>query len=387
MRSSNGRQESKIEYIDYVVTIPLAGFSGKSKATREKVKALRRYSKTAKIYSVSDLTWLPARPSFARIFMLEFSYSLRQIFSRRKPDVIMARCHIGWGPLFVGRIKKVPVFFEIHADSWDEAKVMNSGKKIKLFLEYIRHRIQIYLFRRSAGLIFNNPRLENFFKQNYRGLPPTVSVYNGADTKEFFPENMVACRRELDLPSGKKILLFVGSLSRWHGVHYLIGVANALKKKRDDFKLVIVGGSQNKFEDLIKRANVGKPQIVWVPEVSSEVARKYINAADACLLPVDDIRVSPGSPLKLYDYVACGKPVIAQSNMEGYSDVVERYRLGISCDFKDFENAASRIDGFISTFQEQQFRVNNRSCAENYLSWDSVILDWMVFAQSVVQSE
>ena len=58
-----------------------------------------------------------------------------------------------------------------------------------------------------------------------------------------------------------------------------------------------------------------------------------IIAADACLLPVKNNRISPGSPLKLYDYISNNKPVIAE-DIIGYSDEVLKYNFGLSVNFE-----------------------------------------------------
>ena len=59
------------------------------------------------------------------------------------------------------------------------------------------------------------------------------------------------------------------------------------------------------------------------------------------MLPVKGNRVSPGSPLKLYDYMKHSKFIIVQQGMLGYCDEVERYGKGVCVDFKDPSEVAA----------------------------------------------
>jgi glycosyltransferase involved in cell wall biosynthesis len=64
--------------------------------------------------------------------------------------------------------------------------------------------------------------------------------------------------------------------------------------------------------------------------VSQEEVAIYINAMDVCVAPFTRSRNERIglSPLKIYDYMACGKPVVA-SDIKGVGDLLQEYEVGI----------------------------------------------------------
>lgn len=130
----------------------------------------------------------------------------------------------------------------------------------------------------------------------------------------------------------------------------------------------------------LKMDTVNK-NVKFVEPVPSILARKYINASDFCLLPAKQVRLSPGSPIKLYDYISCGKPIIAQSNLLGYSDEVENYDLGYLVDFTKPEEAAFELERILKL--KKDFSIHNRKMAVEKLSWENRIQDWVKFAKEI----
>ena len=100
----------------------------------------------------------------------------------------------------------------------------------------------------------------------------------------------------------------------------------------------------------------------------------YINASDICTAPFIFARNAKIglSPLKLYEYMACGKPVVA-SNISGVSDVIEASGGGISV---LPENLDALADGILKLLENPDLRLKMGSkglsyVTENY-SWYSV---------------
>jgi len=274
---------------------------------------------------------------------------------------------------------------EIHADILDENLILFKDSQVKKFLSLVWHKYNLFFFRRADGLIFNNPLLEKYFKHNYLSKTmKTISVHNGCDPEFFYPIEKQQARKKLNLSAEVTYLLFIGSLSRWHGVEHLIKTYGYIRNNCavDNIKLLVVGGYIKDYLNELKE-NSANSDIVFRGEVAKEEALYYINAADICLLPVSKIRISPGSPLKLFDYAACGKPIIAQKNTVGYSDLVEEFDLGISCDFTDNAGAAKIIIDYINNYNEDYYRQHNREIAENYFSWEKVLLKWLDFCVAI----
>ncbi len=147
-------------------------------------------------------------------------------------------------------------------------------------------------------------------KTRWVAKKPSIYSYNGCDPEAFYPIDMLTCRTSLGLNPVLNYYLFIGSLSKWRGVDLLINIfKNGMSENEI---LFILGNSSHAYGAELKSFAAGAANIIFHDEVDSSLVVKYINAADVCLVPVKPILKSLGNPLKLYDYIACGKPVIGQ---------------------------------------------------------------------------
>ena len=85
---------------------------------------------------------------------------------------------------------------------------------------------------------------------------------------------------------------------------------------------------KNKLFEIAKEINI-LDKIVFTGLVPHEKVHCYINASDVCAAPfVSERNEQSGvSPLKLCEYMACGKPVVA-SRISGL-EAIEEYKTGI----------------------------------------------------------
>lgn len=83
------------------------------------------------------------------------------------------------------------------------------------------------------------------------------------------------------------------------------------------------------------------------------------------------VRSHPGDPIKMYEYMACGKPIIA-ANVEGYGDFVEKNGLGVSVDFADSKQLASAMDSLLKE-DLSFYGENNRRAAVNNHQWKHTV--------------
>jgi glycosyltransferase involved in cell wall biosynthesis len=116
-------------------------------------------------------------------------------------------------------------------------------------------------------------------------------------------------RQKLSLPSDKKIILYVGHLYGWKGADVLAEAAGFLK----NYLVIFVGGvaaELSEFQD----EHRGSTNIKIIPFQKRELMPFYLKAADVLILPNkrgDAISEKYTSPLKMFEYMASGRPIIA----------------------------------------------------------------------------
>ena len=139
--------------------------------------------------------------------------------------------------------------------------------------------------------------------------PERVTVIpNGVDTARFSPHPAP--------PDEVPLLLYIGTLAGWQGLDTLLE-AMPLVLEEHPARLNIVGkGRKEQRKSLQKRIRkMGLAESVSLEgSVSHDTIPQMINQAHLCLAPLsfNDRNVTQGCcPIKVLEYLACGKPLVA----------------------------------------------------------------------------
>ena len=136
---------------------------------------------------------------------------------------------------------------------------------------------------------------------------------DGVDLDAFaISETKQQCRLRLGLPGDKRLVVYTGHLWSWKGVYVLATAAAFLPA---DCLVVFVGGMEYDLEKLkrfVAERNVPRIQFVGL-RPPAEVA-SWLAAADCLVLPNSgkkEISRLYTSPLKLFEYMAARRPIVA----------------------------------------------------------------------------
>jgi glycosyltransferase involved in cell wall biosynthesis len=143
---------------------------------------------------------------------------------------------------------------------------------------------------------------------------------------------------------GQIVIGFVGSFARYHGVHILLDVAESLKNKYDVHFLMIgrnVHGPDN-FAEEVRNSHLSG-MFTFTGEVPHATIPLYIAAMDIAVIP--DFNTY-GSPMKLFEYMAMGKAIVAP-DVPPIREVLEHGRTGILFPKGDVSQALEAIDKLI----------------------------------------
>ncbi len=135
---------------------------------------------------------------------------------------------------------------------------------------------------------------------------------SGVEIKEFdIQVNKEEARERLKLPLAGKIVLYKGHLYAWKGVETLAQVAI----KMPDVNFVFVGGVEPEISNFKKKYALQK-NIIIRPFEARDNMPFYLKAADVLVIPSPKsykISSEYTSPLKMFEYMASGRPIIASS--------------------------------------------------------------------------
>jgi len=176
----------------------------------------------------------------------------------------------------------------------------------------IGKRLRSWVGKRIGGLIVITDKLKDLYME--LGVPEDkiLVARDGVDLQRFKEETgKERAREKLGLPIDKKIICYTGHLFPWKGVYTLAESAKLLQ----GCLFVVVGGMDDdirRFQDYLKAEGI--PNVEVVGYVQPSIIPDYLFAADTLVLPNSakaKIASYYTSPLKLFEYMASRRPIVA----------------------------------------------------------------------------
>jgi len=231
-------------------------------------------------------------------------------------DVIYARdYHTAIIALLPRLLFHKKLIYEINGLANEEQK-LKSCSIFNRIIVFLIKRAEKMAARNSDQIVSVTPQIANYLVQHFHCQTDKVKVIsNGVNTKKFFPitdKNLLKqFRGRLDIGEGEILIVFIGNLAPWQGIEYLIQVAPFLLKEKINVRFLIVGEGiwKDKLEMSVKKLGLSD-HFTFTGMVDHDQIPLYINIADICVLPKRKLK-SGYSPIKLYEYMACGKPIIS----------------------------------------------------------------------------
>ncbi len=363
-RGSSGARTSPPDTgsIAYCLDFAPSPGGGKHRATLQKIGTLRRLG--------VDVTALfPASSGrLGRVLSAPLA-ELRAAFAvmamPAATSAFVGRGVCGIAAQFLARLRGIPTVREVHGMAGEEVVLLGRPFWWRLVHAPL-FRISAMLDRSADVRIYNNPRLLRALERA-GGRSVAIVVPNGSDPAERSDADMLEARERFGIPRHGLVLAFVGSASPWHGVEVLRSLQRAFDEERLPVSIVAGGGPVAGLQ----------PNGRSISPLGSADCGRLMRASNACLLPAADVRTSPGSPLKLYDYLLNGRAVVTQSGLEGYDDEVIPQGVGIAVDFDAPRAAAHSIHRFLASLDLQAMERRCERLALGEFSWDARMRRWL----------
>ena len=190
--------------------------------------------------------------------------------------------------------------------------------------DFPEHKLGFYkmLFHRVRHILATNTwkikRIEEAFNVSHSKM---LCERNAVEVKDFdILLTKKEARAKLGLPKDEKIIVYTGHLYSWKGVDML---AEAAKMLAEDTLVVFVGGTESDVKNFRSiYGNVKNIKIVGHRD-HSEIP-VWQKSADVLVLPntaKEDISKYYTSPMKLFEYMASKRPVVA-SNIPSIAEIL-----------------------------------------------------------------
>lgn len=306
---------------------------------------------------------------------LLYLLNIKKIISSNDFDIIYTRnTVIGIIGLFLKK-KRSKFVFEING-LFSEDKKFERLKNNLTFFKNLKFSIlahfDILVAKKADAVITVAEGYKRYLVNRMVSKEKIIVIPNGADVNTFKPmSNLDTFYESLNISKSNKVVLHVGNIAPYHGIEYIIKSAKIILKKFPDTKFLIVGKGDDipRLIDLAERIGVSNA-FVFTGYVPYELVPKYINISTVCVAPTN--RGKYTSPIKIYEYLSCGKPVVA-SDLNNIGDLLRKSQSGIAIIPEDEDKLAEAI---IKLLDDEQIRTflgkNGREYVIKHCSWEQV---------------
>ena len=274
--------------------------------------------------------------------------SLYLLWCLKDASLIYVRQMNSFLPLLIARLYRTPSVFEIPNDPF---LAYESRKFIRRIFEKLTDKVAMALSNRIVVLSeWSKRRLTEI-----GDIAPSKILVSpsGTNTNLFMPLNKTECCKEIGLDPSFFYIGFTGSFFEYQGLDVLIKSAPFILDKYPNSKFLLVGDGPMMTEWKRVVLSMGlEDSFIFTGQVPYKEVHKYIGAMDICVAPHHK-ETNQASPVKLFDYMACGRPIVASD-----IDVVREISADSRCVLLiEPENPISLANGILSLLENKDDRL------------------------------
>lgn len=240
------------------------------------------------------------------------------------------------------RLLNLPMVFEAH-------EVFSVNKEVKTSL------LEKKVYTLSDGLVFISKQLEDRIKSIIPAAAgkPHIVAHDGVRS-DWLAE---------DVTRDERYICYTGSLYKWKGIDVLIAAMGFLPEET----LLVAGGGRrlSELKDMTER--MGLKNIIFTGEVRHRSVPEILAHAKMAVLPnINSGSSAFSSPLKLFEYMAFGLPIVA-SDIQAFREVLVHRENAMLVHPNDPEALASGIKSLLqNTAMANNISVQARKDAADF---------------------
>jgi glycosyltransferase involved in cell wall biosynthesis len=329
------------------------------------------------------------RVRFLRTLIYEFLapfFALFHLFIWRPDIVYWRQAYLTVSPVLLSRLFGKKIIAEVNGLTIDEVEsepLSKIRKKIILAFEKFNYRF-------SSHLICVAPKIRARILEHYHLPKGKASVIlNGVNSDRMPVMDIREAKTRIGLDADKYIVGFVGHLFPWDGIEYLIEAAPEIVHEIKNVCFLIIGHGRwgEHLPELADQKGLSK-YFVFAGKVPWEKLYIYVNAFDVATAPYSkEINFQSGrSSLKILEYFACKKPVVASRTdvIPEVVDLTER-GLGITVTPEDPGALAKAILRLLKNEEmREEIGKEGRNYVERERSWKIVAKKIQTIMQNMV---
>ena len=219
-------------------------------------------------------------------------------------------------------------------------------------LKIIFEKLENNTLKNADAVITICPELYNYVNQIFP-YKKQVLIENVADNSMIFKNEIdqkINIKQYYNL-NGNLVILYFGTFEPYQGIDLLIDASKQVIKKHKNVRFLLVGGHKDQVKHYKKKVTDFKLNkfFVFTGQVKPERITNFIKAADILVTP----RIKGNNtPLKIYEYLRAGKPIVATDHITHTQVLNSQVSVLTECSEQSFAN------GIIKTIEDDELRYN-----------------------------
>ncbi len=223
-----------------------------------------------------------------------------------KPDIIMIRTvPYDFLPLFLNFVGVRKIILEVNAPHYIEREMYYKIQYDKSVHLSLMKKIEIVSWKSVDALYVVSNELKEMIEHEVGSCNPIIEVIpNGSDQI-----NIVDVKVNCDIVK----IGYSGSFHKWHGVELLVEVARKILKESDRIEFYLIGDGENKkaIENIVNNDSLLKDKIKFTGYLTQKEVLDIMVTMDILVAPYLNMEKFYFSPIKIMEYMACGRAIIA----------------------------------------------------------------------------
>ena len=342
------------------------------------------------IHRIINLPWYTktdAGPSYHKPYVaVLLLWKALRAADKFKPDIVHAH---GWDSTWVAwwlwKLRGIPYIFDMQGSFSGEIAEHGYSEKGGAYFT-ILSQIEKLTLNASPVVVTSSTQICDQSRARFKVSADHLwPILDGVDTEEFSPDRFPyepELYKEIGLPEGKQIIVFMGLLKSYQGVDDMIEAARILVQERgyENAHFMVLGFPD---EDLYaaKAAEKGVADyMTFTGKIPYSETGRYMALADLAIAP--KIAITEGDA-KIYFYMAMGLPIVAYERPASVEILGD---LGLYAKFHDPIDLARALHEALADpdILKKRGQENRQKAVDDY-SWTAVaqrIIDAYEIAES-----
>jgi glycosyltransferase involved in cell wall biosynthesis len=381
----------RVAYICADPGVPVFGLKGCSVHVQEIIRALIQAGHQVEVFTprlggkappdlTLSLTKLPSLPrgdlALREQAAMSLNLDLRFALERSAPfDLVFERYSLwSFSGIEYAQAHGIPSILEVNAPLIEE-QAAHRGLVHRQQAKQIAQRV----FRAATSIAAVSEGVANYLKQ-YQPQHQVQVIPNGVNPDRF-PANIIPT-----FPSSAFTIGFVGSMKPWHGLSTLVEAFADCQERVQSVRLLIVGDGpeRSSIEAQLTDRNL-RHLAHFTGNVPPTTVPGLLASMDVAVAPYPNHPNFYFSPLKVYEYMAAGRPIIA-SRIGQLCHVIQDGRNGLLYEAGDSTELANHLmQLYYQPALRSQLGVTARATVLQNHTWQHVVQKLLRLPRQTVQ--